>query len=332
MIGDQGPGYLLRQFAAFPPPPPIPPPFPPRVPPPPPSPRLASALVPSVRGLKIAENQSPRPQDRVFFTFNYFTNVNGALNQRLEAPVQNIRVFREIFGAEKTFDEGNGSIGLRLPLNTLTSDSRLQGRFKQIGGTTTSLNDLNIFAKYILKQNPECGYLISGGFAITPTTGPGSFAGANYITNVHTTLMQPFLGYIWNAGNFYLQGFTAFEFPVDPKQVTMMYNDVGLGYFLLRRAERERLITAVVPTFEVHVNSPLNHRDVFNVNDPAGTPTVVNLTYGLNVEFHRDALFTFGFVTPVSSPKPFDYEFLLLLNWRFGRSRAQPQTPPVISQ
>jgi hypothetical protein len=68
------------------------------------------------------------------------------------------------------------------------------------------------------------------------------------------------------------------------------------------------------------------------VNDPAGTPTVVNLTYGLNVEFHRDALFTFGFVTPVSSPKPFDYEFLLLLNWRFGRSRAQPQTPPVISQ
>ena len=50
-------------------------------PPSPPSPRRASALVPSVRGLKIAENQSPRPQDRVYFTFDYFSNVNGALNR-----------------------------------------------------------------------------------------------------------------------------------------------------------------------------------------------------------------------------------------------------------
>ena len=84
MIGDQAP-LTLRQFAS--PAPGLPPPFPPGPPPPPPSPRQASAVVPSVRGFKIAENQSPQPQDRVFFTFNYFTDLNGALNRRFEAPV-----------------------------------------------------------------------------------------------------------------------------------------------------------------------------------------------------------------------------------------------------
>ena len=50
MIGDLGPGLSIPQ------------PFPPTPPPTPPSPRRASALVPSVRGLKVSENQSPRPR------------------------------------------------------------------------------------------------------------------------------------------------------------------------------------------------------------------------------------------------------------------------------
>ena len=104
MIGDLGPGLSIPQ------------PYPPTPPPPPPSPRRASASFPSVRGLKVSENQSPRPQDRVFFTFDYFSNVNGALNLKLGAPVSDILVYRYIFGFEKTFDNGNASIGARLPL------------------------------------------------------------------------------------------------------------------------------------------------------------------------------------------------------------------------
>ena len=87
MIGDQAP-LTLRQAAS--PAPGLPPPFPPGTPPPPPSARLASAIVPSVRGFKIAENQSPQPQDRVFFTFDYFSDLNGALNRRFESPVDNM--------------------------------------------------------------------------------------------------------------------------------------------------------------------------------------------------------------------------------------------------
>src|SRR5271157_582969 len=156
MIGDLGPGLSIPQ------------PYPPTPPPPPPSPRRASALVPSVRGLKIAENQSPRPQDRLFFSFNYFANVNAALNRRFEAPVNDIQVYRYIFGLEKTFDDGNGSIGVRLPLDTLSSKPSVPARFKQFGGTSTAPGNMNIFAKYILKQDPATGSLISAGLAVSP--------------------------------------------------------------------------------------------------------------------------------------------------------------------
>ncbi|MBV8610306.1 MAG: hypothetical protein JO034_22955 [Singulisphaera sp.] len=329
MIGDLGPNLTIRQVPVAAPPT-VPQPFPPPTPPRPPSPTKASQFIPAIRGLKIAENQSPRPQDRAFFTFDYFTNVNGPQNQRFGAPVRDILVYRYIFGLEKTFDGGNGSIGVRLPLDQLTSTPTVPARFKQFGGTSTALDDMNIYAKYILKQDPRTGSLISAGLAITPTTGGGSFAGAKYIQYINTTLFQPFVGYIWTRRNFYLQGFSAFEFPVNPSQVTEMYNDVGIGYFLLRANDPGRFLTAVAPTFEVHVSSPLNHRGFDNPSVIGGTPAVVNLTYGVNFEFYRNTLLTFGFVNPVTGPRPFDYEVLILLNFRFGRS-ARRAIPPVTS-
>ena len=90
--------------------------------------------------------------------------------------------------------------------------------------------------------------------------------------------------------------------------MTILSNDVGLGYYLYRNPDADGFLTAIAPTFEVHVNTPLNHRDVFDANDRAGTPDVVNLTYGVNFGFARSAVLTLGFVTPVTGPKPFDYE------------------------
>jgi hypothetical protein len=318
-------------------------------PPPPPNPRQASALVPSVRGFKIAENQSPQPQDRFFYSFNFFANANAAVNRRFDAPITDLRVYRHIFGLEKTVRDGRGSFGLRLPLNTLTVDNRLGGRFQQFAGTSTAPGDLSLYAKYILEEDRARGNLVSVGFVITPPTGPDVFAGSPAFRGVlaprgsgapaesqafrplHSTSLQPFLGYIWNWRDFYLHGFSAFDFPVDNRDVTTMSNDVGLGYYLYRSPRPDRFVTAVAPTFEVHVTTPLNHRDVFNANDPGGTANVVNLTYGVNVGLARNALLTVGFVTPVTGPKPFDYEALLLFNLRFGGPRAARRAaPPVL--
>jgi hypothetical protein len=316
MIGDQFP-FSIRQL----------PPEPPQTP----SPRLASALTPSVRGVKIAENQSPRPQDRLFYSFNYFANINPEVNQRLDSPVTNLRAYRHVFGLEKTFNEGRGSFGLRLPLNTLTADNRIPARFQQFGGTDTALGDLSVFAKYVFEDDPATGNLVSAGLVITPPTGPDTFAGSRAVQGIHTTTFQPFLGYIWNYRKLYLHGFSAFDFPADPREATLIFNDVGLGYYLYRNPDPDGLLTTIAPTFEVHVSTPINHRDVFDPNDLGATQDVVNLTYGVNVGLSRGALLTFGFVTPVTSPKPFDYEATLLLNLRFGGSRAgRRAAPPVI--
>ena len=73
----------------------------------------ASLVIPAIRDIKISEDQSPRPQDRVYFTFNYFQGVNDAVNTRLQAPIGYTQVFRYIAGYEKTFLDGQGSIGVR---------------------------------------------------------------------------------------------------------------------------------------------------------------------------------------------------------------------------
>ena len=87
----------------------------------------------------------------------------------------------------------------------------------------------------------------------------------------------------------------------------------------------------IAPTFEVHVTDPLNHRNPYSLRDPAGMTDIVNLTYGLNIGIFERTLITFGVVTPVTSPKPFDFEAMAFLNYFFGpRRRPQLTTPPVL--
>ena len=323
VLGDQGP---LTARQSLPGNGGIPNPFPPPKIPGLPNGRGSSILAPSVRSYKIAENQSPRPQDRVFYGFNFFDNVNQAVNARLDSPIQRLQVYRNIFGFEKTFLDGQASIGLRLPLYTLTANSRAGSGL--VTPTSTSLGDLGIFGKYVLMENKATGSLVSAGLVLTPPSGPSQFAGAKYINSIHSMQFQPFVGYLWNIDKFFIQGFSAIDVPTDSRDVTMFYNDIAFGYVLYRDADPRStsLVTAIAPTFEVHVNTPLNHRHPYS-NDVAGTADAVNLTYGLNVELKRSAVATFGFVTPVSSPKPFDFEVLFLLNLKFGGSRTRSVFP-----
>lgn len=304
--------------------------FPPHPLPHPPSPRLASSLAPSTHSFKIADNQSPMPQDRLYFTFNYFNNLNAALNRRFESPVDELRAYRYIFGLEKTFDQGNGSVGIQLPLDTLTGESTITGHYVKPGGSSTALNDLTVFTKYIVKKNPRTGSLISVGLAVTPRDGADTFAGANYLVAVNDTTVQPFLGYIWRRGRFYLHGFTAIDVPTSIRDVTMVYNDLGIGYFAYTNPDPRGFLRALVPTFEVHVNDPLTHRDFDNQLDLTATPDVVNLTYGINAMIGPNSIFTFGVVTPVTGPQPFQYELIGLLNFRFGRPRGPRAPLPIV--
>jgi hypothetical protein len=340
IIGDMGP--TVRTTAA-PVPPSAPKPTPPQGPYNVPN-RVNSGAV--FRAFKISENQSPRPQDRFFYTFNYFTDVNKATNKLDGSPITSIKIYRHVFGFEKTFDEGRGSIGFSLPLYSQFANSI--GHSVSTPGST-ALGDLNIFVKYILKENKQTGSLLSTGLLLTPPTGTTYLAGsrANYFPTslnpgtfvpVHDLQIQPFLGYIFQRDRFYFQGFSALNVPVNPMDVTTYFNDIQFGYFLFRDRDSDRFITAIVPTFEAHITNPINHRGVASPDpyhrftyDPYGTPDTVNLTYGLNFEIRRNSVLTLAFAEPVTSYKPFAYEAIVLFNYRFGRSRQLVSPPPVVA-
>lgn len=314
MIGDQSSLLSIHQQ--------INPPFPPPIPNPLPSPNAASSLIATVRGLKISENQSPEPQDRIYFSSNFFSNVNQHLNIKLNSPVADVRVYRQVFGFEKTFFGGQASLGMSLPLNSIWSNSTIPGDFNKPGGEHSALGDLSIYGKAIVWEDPETGSLLTTGAAISMPTGPATFAGASYLPALNPTSLQPFMGYILARDRFFIHGFFALDTPTSIRAPTLLYNDVGIGYYLFASQNPNVALTALVPTFETHVNVPLTHADPYNVKDIGGVPTVVTLTYGLNAEFFHRSVFTFGFINPVTGPRPFDFEVVLLFNFAFGGRRA----------
>lgn len=329
MMGDQPP-FLMRAvvdpFTPHAPPAPTPghPPIPPL---PTEHGRNVTAVVPWARGFKIADNMSPRPMDRIFFTFDYFNNLGGQYNAHFGNNIRNQQVFQEMFGFEKTFWKGKASVGVRLPLNTLTADSPYSG----IGGSSTALGNMTFFTKFVLWEDAK-GDLVSTGAAITVPNGPSAFAGAPYAVGIRDVQLQKYIGYIYNWNKWFVQGFESIDVPTSSQDVTMLYSDVGLGYYLYKNTDPNSIITYIAPMFETHVNLPLNHVGAYRFNDPFGTPDVVDLTFATSVMFNRRAVLSIGFVNPVTGPRPFNFEWLVQFNWFFGRTARSPivTTPPVV--
>src|SRR5262249_51357386 len=145
--------------------------------PPVPGTTKAGILAPTVRSFKIADDEAPAPQDRVYFGFNYWDNVNKSVNQRFGGDFNYMQANRETFGVEKTFLQGDASIGLRLPLNSLDADSPFAG----FGGSDTDIGDLTVIFKLALWYDHQSGNVLSTGLAVTAPTGPDSFAGFNNV-------------------------------------------------------------------------------------------------------------------------------------------------------
>jgi hypothetical protein len=263
-------------------------------------------LVPRSRGFKIDDNENPDPQDRTYFTFNYFNDLNAAVNQRLGGAIHNINFQRETFGLEKAFCCDTMSFGLRVPVNTVSAQSSVAA----LNGTRTSWGDVSFIYKAVLLDADEDGVLVSGGLAVTPPTGAGSLFGDPQFERFRDTTLQPYLGYRWAEDRWYLQGFSSIDVATDRNDVTLLFNDLSVKYFYLWDPEPTRFLTAVIPTAELHVNTPLNHRGVLRTDDPAGTSDLVDVTVGVDVRFFDRVKLVLGFVTPLTGPRPLALEVL----------------------
>ena len=236
--------------------------------------------------------------DRVYVSYNYYSNV---LDSVLLGPQLNVH--RETVGIEKTFLGGDASIGLRLPiLETRTSHLNESG-----------LGDLSVVFKYAPYINCKTGDVLSGGLVVTVPSGRDFQAtGA---PNTHPVILQPWTGSILTFGDFYMQGFTSYAFPLDDRiDSSDWFNDVGIGYFLYRSPCADSLLAAVIPTLECHYTEAVNHR---GVNGFPGGLDIVSLTGGVTLGIGAKSQLNIGVNVPISGPRPYDVEGLIQLNCRF---------------
>ena len=233
-------------------------------------------------GFNITEGESPRPQNRVYYNYNFFGNVAvdvGANNFAI--PVA--QVSRHVIGFEKTLFDERASVGLRLPFLSIGGDPAYQA---------AAVCDMSIIAKYAFIQNPETGNVLSGGMVIrVPTSSTLVFRDATGQrtldqARIDDVSLQPFVGYIYNfTENLYFQGFHSIAFPTARVDVTFMCNDVGFGYWLLRNPEGN-LIQGIVPTLEMHINTPFSNRTL----QPVHMEDQVTLTTGAYFVLPRSAI------------------------------------------
>jgi hypothetical protein len=290
--------------------------------------KIAYIAVTSLGAFNVAENESPRPQDRVFGFYNFFsdgrspdigsgvpvttsqtttsvvaggtiTTTSSTTNPGVPRPSLDLN--REVIGFEKTFFDGRASVELRLP-------------FLQTDGDYGCgvVGDLTLVTKYALLLDNFTGNVFSVGLALTLPTGPSL---VTVDGNFRDTLIQPWFGYIYNVTNdFYIQGIHSIVIPTNAQDITLMLNDLAIDYWLYRGSPNQ-LLSSVVPTLEAHLTTPLNHRG--ENNGPVYIPDVLVLTTGAHLGVYRNTTVTVGAAVPVTGPSPFAVEAFLQVNWRF---------------
>jgi hypothetical protein len=288
-------------------------------------PVVARVVFPFHGDFKIAENESPRPEDRVFVNYNFYsdttgpgtffsvprqdtttTTINGnpatvtTLTPGVAPP--RVDVHREVVGFEKTFLGGDASVELRAPVVQQSGAEAIDG---------SDFGDLTVVLKYAFLNDRVSGDVLSAGLAVTLPTGPGLAVPGG--SELHSTLIQPWTGALWYFDRFYVEGFASLVVPTDARDVTLLFNDVSVGYKLYE-AGGDRLISAVIPTVEAHITTPLNHR---NDSSFVTAPDLVVLTAGSHFEIGQSATLSVGVAAPVTGPRAFDVEALVQLNYRF---------------
>jgi hypothetical protein len=251
-------------------------------------------------GFQITDDESPRPVDRVYFKFNGYNSVNQAI---LPDSIPRMSAQQELIGFEKTFLQGDASIGMRLPFNQLNGFSDAEAHV---------VGDLSVIFKFAWINDRNTGNVFSSGLILTLPTGGGSAILADGSTAPHSTLFMPWLGYIYNFDRLYLQGFSSVVVPTDSRDPTILFNTLAAGYWLYRNDE-DRILNGVVPVVEMHLNTPLNHR---SPDDLVFFQDQLNLTVGSYFVFPR---MTLGGAVgmPLVGPRPYSVEAIATLNFRF---------------
>jgi hypothetical protein len=253
--------------------------------------QFGEPAIPVARGaLKIAENESPLPQNRAFVTFNYYSQANGFA-----------QVNREMAGFEKTFLNERASFGMRQAFLQVNDTDLLNG---------SVTDDLSLIFKYAFLNDEQKGNFVTGGLTLTLPTGDEGFTPLG--ERIHPTLFQPYVGYVHAGDTFFVQGFTSILIPNDDRDVTVLFSDIGVGFWTAHRDTG--WIRDIVPMLELHLNNPLNHR--VSAFEP-GFRTSLDVTGGARFMLDGGSSVGVALGTPITHPKTFEMEGIVQVNVRY---------------
>lgn len=250
-------------------------------------------------GVMITDNDSPRPMDRTYFGYNYYSGLGSSLSNGVGGINEN----REMMGFEKTFLDGNASIGMRLPF---IQYSGLYGA----GGDT--VGDISVLMKYAFYNDRETGNLASAGLVITaPTSGSGGLLSDDLVVP-RSVLLQPWMGFVRMFDRAYVEGITDLIIPTNSRDTTLWTNSLATGYWVYKDPNSNWL-NGIIPTLELHLHTPLNNR---NADGLIYVPDELNLTTGVHFQLPRATL-TGAISVPLLGPRPYNTEVIVNLNFWF---------------
>ena len=283
-------------------------------------------------GFKVADDESPIPTDRVFFTWNGFNGLSGGsgftgpqssttvvtvpvpfdefvittvkTSGAVAVDVGSANLNREIFGFEKTFLNGNASIEVRIPIYQATGQS-----FDLGGFAGDNFGDVTTVFKYALVN--ERDRVFSLGLA---TTFPSGQAIVTDDGNVRAVLFQPFVGFYRGYGDFFIQGFTSLVASTSSQDPTVLFNDYAVGVRLYSDPTG-RFVRSVSPALEVHVTTPLDSRG----DDDSGLfiSDILSFTGAVHFGIGANSTLSVGCNIPVTGPRPYNSEAIVQLNYHF---------------
>lgn len=268
--------------------------------------------------VKLAENSTPVPRDRLFFNYSLFHN--AALT------AEGITVNRFTPGFEKTFFSGKSSLEVRAPFaTTLDSGILTDGQSITGGGLTNTsaveMGNVTATFKFLVAQTPS--WVVSTGLGLAfPTADDITLTRAQDGIKVlalknHAVHLMPYIGGLYAPDQrFFCQAIIQLDTPANnnPLQInedpnglflgertsalrtvgqftdaTFMYFDVSTGYWLLRNPAPSARVSGISGIFEIHYNRTLNQFDQINhtIVDPSNGLMIANLQVGQHGRFEQ---------------------------------------------
>ena len=251
-------------------------------------------------GFQIAQNDAPRPSTRVFTSYRYYDQILAGTNP---PDTPRLQLHQELFGAEYAFADRRFSVGVRIPTNQFVGENYL---------TDSGVGDVTFVGKGVVCEDLLTGDLLSAGMAITVPTGNVPFADTITGRTVHSTLFQPFAGYVLTAGDFYTQGFHAVVVPTDSDDIAAYSLSAASGLVAYRNPGG--WVSAVVPVLEMNLNMSLGRRTVRD--DPVGFADQFSVQGGLHSVFRDAAVLGVSAGLPVTGPRLYSLQIAVQFSMR----------------